>query len=467
MGSISGSGISLGTLSIAIEAAVDEALQTLQNFGNDVGKIIDDQKEKWDGLATVGQSLSGIGTALTLGVTAPLAALGAASVKSAADLETMMLGLKAVEGSAEAADKRLASLREVAKLPGLGLPEAVEGYTRLKAVGASAKEAEGYLMAFGNALATVGKGRADLDAVITQLTQMLTKEQVVAGDLKPIMERIPQVAAIVKQAYGTIDTEALQKAGVKTQDFVTLVTSELQKLPSVAGGLNNAFENLADTASQSLSRIGATLAPLVAQVTPLIEKLLNFVGGVAEQFSKLPVPLQAAIGTFIALAAALGPVLLIAGQLATSIAALMPALTGLAGFFGTSVLALGGWAVAIAAVVAALVALGAWVYEHWDGISSALYDAWNSLAGIWGSTWNSIVSVVTAIWDAFIAVATGYFTALVSFYTAIWDGISGAWSAIWSAIQLIFSTAASNISTALKIFDAIATYLTPFWEPIK
>jgi len=368
-------GLSLGTLSITIEAAVDQALGELQKFGSEVGSIIDDQKSKWEGFSNVGQSLSGVGQSLTLAITAPLAALGAVAVKSAADLETMKKGLAAVEGSAAAADARLTSLKEVAKLPGLGLAEAVEGYTRLKAVGVNAKEAEGYLMSFGNALATVGKGRADLDAVITQLTQMLTKEKVVAGDLKPIMERIPQVAAIVKQAYGTIDTEALQKMGVKTQDFVTLVTTELNKLPSVAGGLNNAFENLKDTVTASLSKIGAVLAPTVEAITPVIERLVTVLGSLAEWFAGLPAPVQAFALTFVALAAAIGPVLLIAGQLAIAIGALMPVLTAMAGAIGVSVVALGGWVIAIAAVVAGLVALGVWVYQNWNKIMAVIQDA--------------------------------------------------------------------------------------------
>src|SRR5262249_33315502 len=212
MSSFAGSGISLGTLWVTIAASVDEAISQFQKFGEQTSKIIDEQKKKWEDLADVGKNLQGIGAALSVGVTAPLVGLAAASVKAAASMDSLRLGLQAVEGGAEAAGKALDDLKEIAKLPGLNLKEATEGYIRLRAVGTSAEDAKKQLSAFGNALATVGKGSADLNGVITQLVQMSAKTKVVAEDLKPVMERVPQVAKILQEAYGTIDTEQLQKA---------------------------------------------------------------------------------------------------------------------------------------------------------------------------------------------------------------------------------------------------------------
>src|SRR5262249_39711412 len=151
---------------------------------------------------------------------------------------------------AESAGKALDDLKEIAKLPGLNLKDATEGYIRLRAVGTGAEEAKKQLSAFGNALATVGKGSADLNGVITQLVQMSAKTKVVAEDLKPIMERVPQVAKILQEAYGTIDTEQLQKAGKTTQEVINTIISGLQKLPPVSGGLANSFENLSDSIDQ-------------------------------------------------------------------------------------------------------------------------------------------------------------------------------------------------------------------------
>jgi TP901 family phage tail tape measure protein len=136
-----GSGLSLGTLSIAIQASVDQALQEFQKFGADVGKVIDEQKTKWEGLATVGESMSKLGGALTLGITAPIAAIGAASVSMAADFESSMNKVQAVS-SATGAD--MEAMRQLAMKLGAdtkySAQEAAEGMGNLASAGLTTKQ---------------------------------------------------------------------------------------------------------------------------------------------------------------------------------------------------------------------------------------------------------------------------------------------------------------------------------------
>src|SRR5262245_48594593 len=96
MAGFAGSGLSLGTLWVAIAANVDQALTELKKFGDETSKIIDEQKKKWDGLADAGKSLSSVGLALSAGLTAPLAAVGAASLKLAGDFEHSLNKIEAV-----------------------------------------------------------------------------------------------------------------------------------------------------------------------------------------------------------------------------------------------------------------------------------------------------------------------------------------------------------------------------------
>ena len=78
-----------------------------------------------------GDKLQNIGSTLTKGLSLPLAAIGVAAVASSMKMESLKKGLIAVSGSAEEADKQLTRLKEVAKLPGLGLEEAVQGSIRI------------------------------------------------------------------------------------------------------------------------------------------------------------------------------------------------------------------------------------------------------------------------------------------------------------------------------------------------
>src|SRR5512145_380669 len=99
MGGLAGGGISLGTLSVAITAKVDEALRSLQGFGDDVGKLIDDQKSKWDSLGDVGKEMTKLGGGLTAALTVPIAGIGAAAVSAASDFEASLNKITAVSGT--------------------------------------------------------------------------------------------------------------------------------------------------------------------------------------------------------------------------------------------------------------------------------------------------------------------------------------------------------------------------------
>ena len=107
--------------------------------------------------------------------------------------------------------------------------------------------------------------------------------------------------------------------------------------------------------------------------------MLDGLQSMAKWFGDLPAPVQSFAIALAAMAAAIGPLLLIAGQFATAIAAIGPVLGALGVGLGVSVTALLGWAAAIAAAIAGLVALGAWVYSNWDKIMSALSGALSSV----------------------------------------------------------------------------------------
>ena len=102
---------------------------------------------------------SAAGQALSIGFSAPIIAAGAAAIKAGSDMESLTMGLKAVMKSSEATTAEMAKLREVAKLPGLGLEEAVKGTIRLQILGNSADQSRRIMGELGNALAVVGGGR--------------------------------------------------------------------------------------------------------------------------------------------------------------------------------------------------------------------------------------------------------------------------------------------------------------------
>jgi len=198
------------------------------------------------------------------------ASFAASSIAAAADMEALTMGLMAVSGSAAEASAQIERLALVAKIPGLGFREALQGSIALQAAGLSARLAEAALIGFGNALATVGKGKADLDGVMLALTQIAAKGKIMGQEINQIAERVPQIRQIMLAAFGTASGEQLEQLGIDAKMFIALVTQELLKLPMVTGGAKNAFENLGDTWDRLKMAAGSVFS---AVVIPLLEKV--------------------------------------------------------------------------------------------------------------------------------------------------------------------------------------------------
>ena len=122
-----------------------------------------------------GSRLSSIGQDLSAKVSLPLIGIGTAAIKAFSDFEKLEKGLGAIIGDAEKTAKELDALKEVAKNPGLGFAQAVQGSVRLQAVGFSAETSRRALAAFGNAIALVGGNASDLDGVSLALSQVASK----------------------------------------------------------------------------------------------------------------------------------------------------------------------------------------------------------------------------------------------------------------------------------------------------
>jgi tape measure domain-containing protein len=183
-------------------------------------------------------------------------------------------GLIAVTGSAEAAEAQFQRLLKVAKLPGLGVEEAVSGFTRLRAAGLSVQLAERSLKAFGNALATIGGSKAEMGGVILALSQIASKGKLSAEEVNQLAERIPQIRIALKEAFGTGDTEVIQKMGLTAENAIERIVAALEKARKAQGGISNDLDNLGDKAKLALRPLGEALVPIVTSTFPALERLL-------------------------------------------------------------------------------------------------------------------------------------------------------------------------------------------------
>lgn len=337
------------------------------------------------GLVTAGQGLKSFGMNYTLFVTAPLTAFLGLSGAAAVKMDSLKRGLKAVSGSTEAMEAQLISLREVAKLPGLGLEEAVQGSINLQAAGFSAELAEKSLKSFGNALATVGKGKAELEGVQLALTQIVAKGKVSAEEINQIAERVPQIRKVMEKAFGTANTEELQKMGLDATQFVETVVDELAKIPKVAGGAQNTLENLGDTVRVALVQVGDVI---LKALTPVMNRTAVIVEILSKRFEELSPGMQSTLVVVTALVAGVGPLLIMFGGLIVLIGSVVTAVGTLIAAVGLPI------AAALAALVVGVVAQGAAILGlittvmgtsglagAWDVVKSAAMTAFEFIDG--------------------------------------------------------------------------------------
>ena len=278
--------------------------------------------------ARLGSTLKGVGRGLLIGVTAPLTGLGALAVKNAADLDALRRALDSVTGSgAETADQ-LKRLKEVAKSPGIGFKEAIQGSVQLQAVGYNAQFAERALKEFANAIALTGGTKENLQGVLVQLTQMAGVGRVLTRDLRPILTQAPAVAQAVLKTFGTISGEEINKQVSTTQEFLERLLDTMAEMPRVSAGIRNSFDNLKDTLFRTSSAIGAQLVPAVATAVDKLSDFLNAVGEANPAAIRWAIALGAVV-------AVLGPLTLGLGVLVSLIPSLLAGFTALAAGIAT------------------------------------------------------------------------------------------------------------------------------------
>lgn len=438
------------TISISLDASgLNSGVSAAQSKFESLKTSLASVGEK---IQVIGGAVSSVGQTLTSSITAPLMSIATRAVETSKSFDALKQGLTAIEGSSQGAEAAFARLRDVAKLPGLGFKEAVQGYTNLRAAGIGAETAERSLKAFGNALATVGKGKDDLNGVITALQQMQSKGKVSAEEINQISERLPQMRVAMQNAFGTTDTDALAKKGIDSQKFINGIVTELEKLPQASGGITAAFENLGDTIDLALVPVGDAinrfLVPAIEQVGPFVDRL-------SQNFSSLSPEAQGVVIVIAAIAASIGPVLLAIGGLITAIGAIAASISAIVAT-GTVGVVIAGIAAAIGVLVAGIgVAIG---------VVLALREAW---AAGFGPIASIVVIAIAAVITAFspifglpILIAAVAYT-IYELWANNFGGLQDFTAQVWAKIQEYIAIAMAAIQ---QLVAEIGADMIAWWN---
>jgi tape measure domain-containing protein len=347
------------------------------NLDKELGKV-----EK--SMTKFGQNMSNLGSTLTQSLTLPIIGVGAAALKSFADMEKLENGLIAIMGSSEGAAVELEKLRKVAENPGLALPEVVKASASLQSVGMNADAARETITQFGNAVARAGGGAEQFDGVVLALSQISAVGKVTQEDLNQIKERLPEFARVMKEEFGVVTAEGIRELGISSEEFIKRSVGALGNLERANGGLANTFDNLKDNVGASLAELGKAINEtlnLEAVVATLSAGLQRLVDG----FKSLNPETQGFIVKAGLIVAAIGPAIFIVGKLITTFGALVGTIklirttilfmtTGVQAAFAS--LLANPVILGIVAAIAAIGAIALYVYDNWEAFASRFQNIW-------------------------------------------------------------------------------------------
>lgn len=160
-----------------------------------------------------------------------------------------------------------------------------------------------------------------------------------------------------------------------------------------ANEFNDQLDMMKVLGTTALSVVGAQLAEYLA---PALEKVVGWVGKLAEWLSNLDPRILTIIGVVGALVAGIAPLLIILGKVAFAISSIMSVMATL----NLSFTALMGPIGIVIGIIAALIAIGVLLYKNWDTIKAKLTALKDWFAKTFDAIKNKTVSVFNAIKNA-------------------------------------------------------------------
>lgn len=289
-----------------------------------------------------GKRISGAGETLTKGLTLPLVAFGAIGFRKLAETQKQMAQtnavIKSTGGVANVTAKQVGDLADaIASKTGVD-DDAIQS-------------GQNMLLTFKNIRNEAGKGNdvfnQSTEALIDMSTAMGTEPQKAAIQLgKALNDPVKGITALTRVGIQFTDKQRntinrLVESGntMKAQKII------LAELNSQFGGSAKAYgETLPGALSKFRQAVEVAAAGIVMNLLPAVQKGLEFGNRFASWLNNLSPTTKRVVAIVGALAAALGPVLIVVGNLVIASAALVPVLAAIS--------------LPVVGVIAGIVALG-------------------------------------------------------------------------------------------------------------
>ena len=345
-----------------IEAALNEVVIALREVAASAAVTGNSGAASMGRMAGAAAALKTGLLAVGVGAVAGLGALTGFGLKAAADLEQVQIGMAALVGSTQEAQKFLGELQQFAASTPFEFAGVADASRRIlafgQAVGITREEVIPTLTTIGSLVSVLGGTQESIDSVVRAFGQMASKGRISQEELLQLAEALPgfNANAAIAAAMGTDVATAMEKITAGEVDATTGINALLAgmaQFPGAAGAMaaqaqsltgvfstfkdtlsiamTNAFQpvipeikgalaeltpilgeaigELAPSLGAGLSAVLPLLGKLVKAIVPILTPILNALGPVLDALGPALQPLGEAIGEVMVALAPVLPVL--------------------------------------------------------------------------------------------------------------------------------------------------------------
>ena len=206
-----------------------------------------------------------------------LPAIAESVTRQALVFDSLRNSMIALTGSVSQANREIAALNRLARLPGITRESAGRAAIQLRAIGVEGQRARNLIRELGNALALTGG--SDLSGLVRAFTQIASRGEVLQEEINQIVERAPILAMTLRDAFGVATAEGIRQAlaGEGVEAF-------FERFTAAAGGLGrapeqgaaNVFQNFTNALNEFQATLGQQFLPQLVEVTQALTRIVEF-----------------------------------------------------------------------------------------------------------------------------------------------------------------------------------------------
>lgn len=402
----------LGELKVRISADIAQLSSGLQKAQAQV-------QSAGSKMQSAGKGMMKVGGAMSAAVTLPILAMG-------------KMGLDELKQIEAANAQTAASIARIGKgsLVSVGGVQALAGELQ-RASGIDdqmIQSAQNAILTLGNLDVKTREGAATFEQASRAAVNM---SEALGMDVGAAGKQVAKSMAAASQGVLLLP-RGMKLTGAEQQRLEKLMksgASSAQKQAAVMAVLGKRFEGAAKLTSTekwavAKDQLAGIAATLVSNLMPAVSKITDWVGKLAAKFEELSPTTQKYVAIGLAVAAALGPLIVVVGAIVSAIGVLIPVIA-----------AVSLPMLAIVAAVALVIAAGVLLYKHWDTVKAKLAAAWNAIKSGVVAAFTAVKNFVQKHAVLIATVLMGPIGGLVVWVIKNWGTLRDKTSEIWGAIK--------------------------------